>query len=74
MIWLALIPLIVVHGTRGQEVQVNVRAISSLSWPRGEEHFSPGTKCVIIMNNGKFISTKETCNEVVKLISEARGK
>lgn len=74
MIWLAAVLFIFVHGPRGQEIRVNVEKISSVQEPdkHSRPHFAPHTHCMLIMNNGKFISTQESCSEVLKMISELK--
>ena len=64
--------LIHVHGPDGeQEIEVNVQEISSIRQPREgtEGHLAEGTHCVLYMSNSKFISTAETCREIVKKIA-----
>jgi len=62
--------LILVHGPHGQNIEINANEISSIRMPRdvSQGHFAKGTQCVVIMTNGKFIATRETCDEIVGLI------
>jgi hypothetical protein len=63
--------LIHVHGPTGQDIEVNVIEISSIREPRedAQSHFATGTKCLIYMTSGQFISTAETCEDIVKKIA-----
>jgi hypothetical protein len=73
---LASLSFITVHGPDGQEINVNIPQISTLRAPRQttEEHFAPGTRCLIIMTNNRLITATETCVEVVKKITAVIGQ
>lgn len=45
-------------------VEVNPQRIVSLRQPRGGEHFAPGSHCLVFTSDGKYISTRETCEEI----------
>jgi hypothetical protein len=69
-----LLQLISVHGPTGQEIDLNIAEISSIRRPEAYkdepgEHFAKGVKCIIIMANGKIISTMETCAEIIQKIA-----
>ena len=70
MIIAAVIALILVHGPGGEEIQINPKSISSLRivGKVAKEHVAPGTRCVLLMSNSKFIATRETCAEIVAII------
>jgi hypothetical protein len=73
----ATVYLIHVHGPDNeQEIEINVAEISSIRQPRegSEGHFSEGVRCLVYMTNGKFISTAETCRELVKKIAALNEK
>lgn len=61
------IDLIELHGMDGQSAWVNTREISELRAPAGGDlarHFTPGTRCVVVMGNAKFLATRESCAEI----------
>ena len=62
----ALVVLVELHGPEGQRFFVNPAEITSVREPVGKDklHFAPGMRCIIVMTNGKFIPTRETCDEV----------
>jgi lysozyme len=68
--WVAVIQLIVVHSPAGQEISINAREISSIRQPRDALGFSDDVRCLIFMNNGKFIATTESCFEIIRLIAD----
>jgi hypothetical protein len=65
-----------VHGPDNQEIEINPKEISSIREVRGADagHFREGAKCLIIMTNGKFISTVENCRTVTDRVQEALDK
>lgn len=58
--------LVTLIGPNGQEIQVNPAEVTSLRAPNepGLAHFAPGTKCVLVMTDGKFIALSEACAAV----------
>ena len=66
--------LIQLHGPDGQEVDVNPHEVASLREPGAvpEGHLPKGTRCVVIMTNGRFNSVKEDCSTVKTLVEEAQ--
>jgi uncharacterized protein YlzI (FlbEa/FlbD family) len=66
----AVLLLITVHGPTGVEIDVNVAQITSIRRPEAIEngHFAKNVKCVLVMTNGKLITTLEECEEVIKKI------
>jgi hypothetical protein len=64
-----------VHAPDGKELVLNVGEISSIRQPQeqaeAQTHFAKGTQCVLVMTNGRFIGTTETCKEVIKAIAVA---
>jgi hypothetical protein len=61
--------VLVVHALDGQEVLVNMRAITTVIHP-GPTH-SPDAKCVINLVDGKFVPTQETCDRLLTLAASA---
>ena len=73
-ILLALSTFILVHGPGQLEVSVNTGEISSIRQVlHGKDEQSglhhKDIKCLIVMTNGKFIGTTETCLDVIQLIA-----
>ena len=63
--------LIFVHGPDGEEIEVNISEISSIREPgASESHLHKSVHCVLYMTNSKFVSTKETCTEIDKILME----
>jgi hypothetical protein len=72
-LWLAAGALFIsVHAPDDQQIFINVTEISSIRQPRDTEnqHFQKDVNCVIVMNNGKFIGTIESCLDIIRLIAE----
>jgi hypothetical protein len=56
------------------EIDVNIATITNMRSPEpGNKNFTPDVKCLINMSDGKFITVKETCEEVRRAM-EARRK
>ena len=68
-----LLHLITVHQIDGRAVDINPGQIVSLAHPRpdGNRQFADQVKCLISFTDGKFLSVKETCDEVSKLIKDS---
>ena len=69
---IVILRLISVHGPDGQPIEVNVDEISTIRTPRefgaAEQHFGKTVRCALVMTNGKFVPTRETCSEILTLI------
>lgn len=65
-----------VHGPDNQLIKLNAEDISSVREVRDTEegHFGKDTQCIVFMNNGKFIGTRETCVKVLDLIEKSNGE
>ena len=76
----AVVALIVLHNVDGAEVLVNAQQIVALTQTNeGGAGRSPantiiakGHRCVIALTNGKFVSVKESCDDVVKSMQGLR--
>jgi len=73
----ASIVLVVLHNVDGDEILVNVDHIIMLQHTKESkggtnELISGGNKCVIGLENGKFISVIEPCGMVRQAIREAQ--
>jgi hypothetical protein len=64
-----------VHGPDNQLVKLNAQEISSVREVRDTEadHFGKDVECIVFMNNGKFIGTRESCPQVLDLIEKSNG-
>jgi uncharacterized protein YlzI (FlbEa/FlbD family) len=72
-VWLMALHLILVHTPTGEEIHVNIDEISSVREPHDggvSDLLTEGVHCVIGMTNGKFISTKEACKEVIEKLAK----
>lgn len=72
----AALLFLLVHAPGGQAIAINVAEISNLREPRDDEGslVTPGTECLIYMNNGKFIAVVESCQNVLRQIAELEKK
>ena len=69
--------LVMLHGPDGQRVFVNVAEITTIREPISgdlQQHFPRGAQCVVVMVNGKFVATREDCDEVRGLINWRASK
>jgi hypothetical protein len=65
--------LIVLHSGSGTPLELNPALVTNLRNPEpGNGAFSPGVKCQINMVDGKFVTVKETCLEVRKLMEATK--
>ena len=57
--------MIVLHSATGVEIDVNTESITNLRRPEpNNPNFTKDVKCQINMYDGKFVTVKETCEEV----------
>jgi uncharacterized protein YlzI (FlbEa/FlbD family) len=63
---LAGITLVELHAPNGHPVEINPAEVSSLREPVDEatHHWFPGTRCIIVMSNGRFYAVAENCEAV----------
>jgi uncharacterized protein YlzI (FlbEa/FlbD family) len=76
-ILLATIELVALHGPDGQQVWINAQQITSIRQPLPadvDQHFPARTRCVVVMVSGKFVATRESCDEVRALINWRASK
>ena len=61
--------LIILHSATGVEIDLNEKLITNMRGPEvGNRLFTDNVKCLINMSDGKFITVRETCEEVRRLI------
>jgi hypothetical protein len=63
--------LFLVHSVDGREVYVNPESVITLTVP-GKLVTEKAT-CLMLLNDAKFLTVKETCDEVRKLMDRAGG-
>ena len=69
-----MLVMIILHSASGVEIDVNTATITNMRSPEpGHKHFTPDVKCLINMSDGKFVTVRETCEEVRRAM-EARKK
>jgi hypothetical protein len=65
---LSLIPL---TGPDEQVILLNPNVVGTIRQPRAhQDHFPPGTRCLINTSDGKIVVVQETCEHVRKLLEE----
>jgi hypothetical protein len=68
-----MLVLIILHSGSGTPLELNPSMVTHLRNPEpGNGAFSPGVKCQINMADGKFVTVKETCAEVRKLMEATK--
>jgi len=61
-----VLALIELHGPTGQLLEINPAAVSSVRQPIDVSgHWAKGTRCILVMTNGGYISVSEDCPTVV---------
>jgi hypothetical protein len=63
----AFATFVVLHRADGEPVAVNPRHVSAVTPAHDGSHFAEGIHC-IVHQGGKFISVKEKCAEVHRLL------
>ena len=66
---LAQLQLYHVTGPDGQPIEISPDAVVSIRPPRGTDHFSKGTNCLVFTTDGKYIATVETCPMVQAIVT-----
>ena len=67
--------MMLLHGADNQAYYVNIDQVTSLRAPMPvdlQKSFAPGTNCIVVMTNAKFLAVTETCEQVYQLIQSAR--
>jgi len=72
ILFISGISLVELHSPDGRQViYVNPEEVSSVREPQVGGHFAPGTKCLLFVTNGNFISVREDCLAVRKKLIAA---
>ena len=71
---LVAVVLIRLTGPDGQRIDINALDVTSIREPRGIDrgHWVVGTRCLVVMLNGKFIAVHEDCDTVRLLVGAAK--
>ena len=68
-----MLVMIVLHSGSGTPLDLNTAMITNLRNPEpNNPAFSKDVKCQINMADGKFVTVKETCNEVRTLMETTK--
>ena len=71
---ISMLVMIILHSASGVEIDVNIATITNMRSPEpGNKNFTPDVRCLINMSDGKFVTVRETCEEVRRAM-EARKK
>ena len=72
LVFAAALYFIVVHGPKGEEIDINAAEIASIHVSREDSDLlHEHVRCVIFMSDRRFISVRETCMEVIEMIAAA---
>ena len=68
------VTLIRLTGPAGQRIDINPADVTSIREPRGVDrgHWVAGTRCLVVMVNGKFIAVTEDCDTVRLMVGAAK--
>jgi hypothetical protein len=61
--------LVELHRPDGSPILINPKQVTSLREPQAGGHFAKGTRCLIYLTNGNFVTVRETCTEAVRLLA-----
>ena len=67
--------LIILHAPgSGKEIEINPFMITSMRRgdKDGSQHFTEDAHCHISLADGKFVTVRETCNEVRDMVEKAK--
>jgi hypothetical protein len=64
-----LLVMIILHSATGTPLDLNTATITNLRNPEPSNNaFTPNVKCQVNMTDGKFVTVKETCAEVRRIM------
>ena len=64
-----LLVMIILHTGSGTPLEMNPQAITNLRNPEpSNPAFTPSVKCQVNMVDGKYVTVKETCEQVRRLM------
>jgi uncharacterized protein YlzI (FlbEa/FlbD family) len=65
--------MIILHSGSGTPIDLNATTITNLRNPEPTNNaFSKGVRCQVNMVDGKYVTVKETCDEVRKLMETTK--
>jgi len=68
-----MLVMIILHSGAGTPIDLNAEKITNMRSPEpGNKNFSDNVKCQVNMVDGKFVTVKETCAEVRKLMEATK--
>jgi hypothetical protein len=68
-----LLVMIILHSGTGTPVEVNPLTITNLRNPEPTNNaFTKGVACQVNMTDGKYVTVKETCEQVRKLMETTK--
>jgi hypothetical protein len=71
---IAMIPvlvMIILHSGAGVEIDLQTDSITNLRNPEPQiSAFNDNVRCQVNMSDGKFVTTRETCAEVRRLMQD----
>jgi len=67
----ALLEFMVLHTLDNRPLYVNSKEIISLAPSKDNTLLTKGVGCIVSLTDAKFVSVKETCDEVREMIKKA---
>jgi hypothetical protein len=65
---LAQFSLVELHRPSGAPIYINPDQVTSVRTPENGGHFARGTRCLIYLTNGNFITVREACAEASQIL------
>ena len=66
-----MLVMVILHSGSGTPIDLNADAITNMRNPEGgKKLFSDSVRCQINLMDGKFVTVRETCAEVRKLMEK----
>jgi hypothetical protein len=69
---LLALQLVQFTGPDQQMIVINPQTVVNFRSPRGTDHFSAGTKCLIFTSDAKYIPVMESCDKVRELLENGK--
>lgn len=68
---LAAVVMVILHTASGTVIGVNMNEITSMRNPEpGQPNFTKDARCLINLTDGKYVTVRETCEEVRQIMME----
>jgi hypothetical protein len=65
-----MLVMVILHSGAGTPIDLNADAITNMRGRETGKNFSDNVRCQINMVDGKFVTVRETCAEVRKLMEK----